>query len=111
MCINFYRSIVSKPLTSAPERLQRMLLRLQRYTIQLVFKPSSEVIVAECLSRVYPANSALPMKFEEELAILIDDQQAAEIRMVASKEALDRIKRYDDDIHCASETKNHRLAH
>jgi hypothetical protein len=46
-------AIVSKPLTSAPKRLQRMLLRLQRYTIQLVFKPSSEVVVADCLSRAY----------------------------------------------------------
>ena len=47
-------SIFKKTLTSAPRRLQRMLLRLQNYTFDLIFKPGTEVIVADTLSRAYP---------------------------------------------------------
>ena len=50
-------SIFKKTLTSAPRRLQRMLLRLQNYTFDLIFKPGTEVIVADTLSRAYPAKN------------------------------------------------------
>ena len=46
-------AIVKKALSSAPKRLQRMLLRLQRYTFQLIFKPGSELILADTLSRAF----------------------------------------------------------
>ena len=46
-------SIVKKSLTSAPPRLQRMLLQLQRYEIKMMYKPGKEVIIADALSRAY----------------------------------------------------------
>ena len=46
-------SIVRKSLTSAPPRLQRMLLRLQRYEIKMRYKPGKEMIIADTLSRAY----------------------------------------------------------
>ena len=46
-------SIVKKSLTSAPPRLQRMLLRLQRYEIKMMYKPGNEMIIADTLSRAY----------------------------------------------------------
>ena len=46
-------SIVKKSLTSAPPRLQRMLLRLQRYEIKMTYKPGKEMIIADTLSRAY----------------------------------------------------------
>lgn len=84
-------AIMKKSLTTAPKRLQRMLLRLQRYTFELVFRPGSQVVIADALSRAYPPESATPTKFAEELATLVNDEQDEELRMVASPETLQRI--------------------
>jgi hypothetical protein len=85
-------SIVKKALTTAPKRLQRMLLRLQRYDFELVYRRGSEVIIADALSRAYPPDSAVQTPFEYELASLIDDELAAELRMVASDATVNRIR-------------------
>src|SRR5436190_1919486 len=44
-------SIFKKPLISAPKRLQRMLMRLQRYNFNVIYKPGSLLFVADFLSR------------------------------------------------------------
>ena len=44
-------SIMSKPLCDAPLRLQRMLLQLQRYDFEIIYRPGSQVPVADALSR------------------------------------------------------------
>jgi hypothetical protein len=44
-------SIFKKPLHQAPKRLQSMLLALQRYPSKVVYKPGSEQITADMLSR------------------------------------------------------------
>lgn len=44
-------SIMKKPLASAPPRLQRMLLRLQKYSISVVHVPGKDIPVADTLSR------------------------------------------------------------
>ena len=46
-------AIVNKPLHSAPARLQRMLLLLQKYNLKFVFKKGTELYVADTLSRAY----------------------------------------------------------
>ena len=51
-------AISKKALSSAPKRLQRMLLRLQRYTFQLVWRPGSELIIADIFSRPKPPHEA-----------------------------------------------------
>ena len=45
------QAIMGKPLMDAPRRLQRMLLRLQRYRLSLTFKPGKDMLVADTLSR------------------------------------------------------------
>ena len=47
-------SILAKPLVSAPKRLQRMILRLQRYDLDVRYKKGSELHLADTLSRHYP---------------------------------------------------------
>ncbi|XP_054769307.2 uncharacterized protein K02A2.6-like [Lytechinus pictus] len=47
-------SIHRKNLANAPPRLQRMLLRLQPYDFNLVYKPGREVALADGLSRINP---------------------------------------------------------
>lgn len=45
--------IVRKPLLSAPKRLQRMLLRLQRYNFDVIYVPGLDMLLADTLSRAY----------------------------------------------------------
>jgi len=47
-------AIYKKALAASPKRLQRMWLRLQRYDLELVFRPSGEMIMADTLSRAFP---------------------------------------------------------
>ena len=47
-------SIYKKPLASAPKRLQRLLLRVQQYDVDLRYKPGSEMYLADTLSRAFP---------------------------------------------------------
>jgi hypothetical protein len=51
-------SILKKPLATAPARLQRMLLRLQKYDINLVYKQGKLLQVADTLSRAQLAETA-----------------------------------------------------
>ena len=46
-------SIVVKPLNCAPKRLQRMLLRLQKYTLDIKYKKGAYMYLADTLSRAY----------------------------------------------------------
>jgi transposase InsO family protein len=46
-------SILKKPLHSAPMRLQKMILKLQRYDITLIYKKGTELLLADTLSRAY----------------------------------------------------------
>ena len=46
-------SIFKKPLHQAPMRLQRMLLRLQRYSLKVNYRPGKELHIADALSRAF----------------------------------------------------------
>ena len=46
-------AIVRKPLKAAPQRLQRMLLRLQKYNLALKYKKGQDMFLADTLSRAY----------------------------------------------------------
>ena len=43
--------ILRKPLAVAPPRLQRMILQLQRYNIEIVHRPGKDIPIADTLSR------------------------------------------------------------
>ena len=45
--------IVQKPLNTAPKRLQRMLLQLQKYSLDVKYKKGSHMYLADTLSRAY----------------------------------------------------------
>ena len=44
-------SILRKPLGAAPSRLQRMLLQLQRYDLNVIYTPGKDLLIADTLSR------------------------------------------------------------
>ena len=47
------QSIFSKPLQNAPARLQRFLLQLQKYDLDVKWKPGKELFIADTLSRSF----------------------------------------------------------
>ena len=51
--LNPLKSITNKPLACAPPRLQRMLLRFQRYNVKVVYVPGKQIPLAENLSRIF----------------------------------------------------------
>lgn len=59
-------AIFLKPLSQAPSRLQRMMLQLQGYDIELVYK-CSEMYIADALSRAFPKDIVTD-NFEREIA-------------------------------------------
>jgi transposase InsO family protein len=62
-------TIMKKPLLSAPMRLQRMMLQLQRYDLSLVYKKGSQLFIADTLSRAY-LNETFPADIYEDYEIL-----------------------------------------
>lgn len=86
-------SIHRKSLAAAPKRLQRLLLRLQRYDYDLVYIPSSQLILADTLSRAYPPTTGECTSFPEELAALstVDADQMSELKMIASTDTIARL--------------------
>ena len=46
-------AIFKKSLLNAPKRLQRMLLRLQRYEFDVTYKKGTSLLLADTLSRAY----------------------------------------------------------
>ncbi|KAG1933981.1 retrotransposable element [Pimephales promelas] len=60
-------TITRKPLLDAPKRLQRMLLRLQRYDINVVYVPGRLMYLADTLSRAYLPECASEGSVETEI--------------------------------------------
>jgi hypothetical protein len=54
-------ALVKKSLASAPKRLRRMLLRLQRYNFTLVYRTGSQMLIADTLSRA-PLAGRTPLR-------------------------------------------------
>lgn len=46
-------TIVRKPLLSTPKWLQRMMLRIQKYDLDVVYVPGKDMLLADTLSRAY----------------------------------------------------------
>ena len=79
-------SISQKPLQSAPKRLQRMLLWLQRYNVHITYKKGSEMYLADALSRAYPKNSTQLSMPQTEFCHAIEELQLAEHLPISTKQ-------------------------
>ena len=79
-------TICKKPLATAPKRLQRLLLRLQQYDVEIRYKPGPEMYLADTLSRAYlPTTGRSPAEEETERIHAVDflpisEPQLAEIQ-------------------------------
>ena len=89
-------SISSKPLASAPKRLQRLLLRLQQYDTEIRYRPGREMYLADTLSRAYLSLSPTDTQrseTEKEVEsihavdyLAISEQQLSEIKQETAKD-------------------------
>lgn len=55
-------TIITKPLSSGPARVQRLLMRLQKYQGKVLYKPGKEMHIADTLLRAYLPETASPDK-------------------------------------------------
>jgi hypothetical protein len=82
-------SIYKKPLIAAPQQLQRMLLHLQKYDLEIQFKSGKQMYLADTLSRASLTN----VNNEDVLTI---EKKLEEIHMVdflqVRKASLEEIK-------------------
>ena len=79
-------AIVKKDLVNAPPRFQRLLLRLQKYNIQIQYKPGKSMIFADHLSRnVHPTPN-------DELTLPNLDLEISTLELNASPSKLQLIK-------------------
>jgi len=93
-------AVHKKGLNSAPKRLQRLLLRLQRYSYSLVYRPGTALVLADTLSRAFqPAAAggvtnadASEMPFYEELAACSETEQIGDLKLVASEAMIQKIR-------------------
>ena len=71
------QSIFQRNIDKAPPRIQRLLLRLQRYDIDLTFTPCRDIPVPDTLSRAYLPNSDIEDEsLEYQVHLLINNLPA-----------------------------------
>ena len=66
-------TIMKKPLHAAPARLQKLMMELQRYEVNVVYKKGKELYVADTLSRAYltePQDVLFHIIFEYDYCII-----------------------------------------
>lgn len=69
-------TIFKKPLLSAPKRLQGMLLQLQSYNLDVVYKPGPEMYVSDTLSRATPPCHGSDTPYIQHAVCAVDSTQA-----------------------------------
>ena len=77
--------IVKKPIHTAPKCLQRMLLHLQKYDIELQYKRGKEMHIADALSRAYSNNSAPRREEQSEFCHQVEDMVLSEHLPISSE--------------------------
>ena len=66
-------SITRKPITTAPKRLQRLLLRLVQYDVEILYKPGKEMYLADTLSRAFlPKTDRSQVELDTESINMVD---------------------------------------
>ena len=59
------KNIFMKNINKAPPRIQRFMMRLQRYDSQMEYAPGRTIVAADTLSRAYLANEESEISEEE----------------------------------------------
>ncbi|GFS12730.1 Pol polyprotein [Elysia marginata] len=82
-------TIIKKSLHKASPRLQTMMMRLMRYTLQVKYTPGSQMYIADTLSRAYISDQNEETNKNEETVLRI---MSATVCLPATKERLKEIQ-------------------
>lgn len=74
-------SIFKKPLSDCPARLQRMMLSLQKFNIQLIYKPGKNLIIADTLSRINVNKTANDLNYDNQVCVVNTNIQISDERI------------------------------
>ena len=86
---------MKKPLNGAPKRLQRMLLQLQKYSLDVTYKKGKHMHVANTLSCAYLSDEELEsINHTESLAVAPEDLEL--LKLEASHLRSQRCWNYHD---------------
>ncbi|KAK7111890.1 hypothetical protein V1264_011443 [Littorina saxatilis] len=81
-------SIIQKPLSAAPPRLQRMLLRTMKYNITLLYKAGREMYVSDTLSRApLPIKAPASDDWEAQVHLIVSSLPVSDEKLKIFKEA------------------------
>lgn len=78
--------IAKKSLSAAPARLQRMLLRLQRYDYSIVYQPGRDMILADSLSRMPSKATSDRIVLDYQVCLIQFSQNRLDVLRAATKE-------------------------
>ena len=78
-------TIFKKPLNTAPKRLQKMMMKLQRYSFRVKYKPGSQLYLADTLSRaaLQTPHEACVTGFEV-FRLHLENTKTANVRMTST---------------------------
>ena len=80
--------MTKKSLSAAPARLQRMILRLQRYDYSITYKPGKDMTLADSLSRLPKTNQDEEIKLELKVAFVqFSRNKIAQLQQETSKDS------------------------
>ena len=71
-------TILKKPLSQAPKRLQALAMRINRYDIEFSYVPGSALVIADTLNRAYPTHESTLLRMPylmNQLSISLLNQQ------------------------------------
>ena len=92
-------------MADVPKRLQRMLMHLQRYDIQVTYKKRSEMYLADALSRAYLEGTVTAKDWQSEHCLQVDEVNMVEDVPIDNPllEEIRRATKEDQELQCISE--------
>jgi len=83
-----FGSPFKKPLFQTPQRLQRMMLRLQRYDLQVEYEPGKNLFIADTLSRAPEESNETAANTKDEFEVLtLENMPISGVKLEQFKDA------------------------
>jgi len=89
-CTKFHQYVYGKKVKvqTDPQRLQRMMLRLQRYDLQVEYEPGKNLFIADTLSRAPEESNETSANTKDEFEVLtLENMPISEVKLEHFKDA------------------------
>ena len=85
-------SIFRKPLNDAPLKLQRMLLKLTKYDLDVRYVPGKQQVISDCLSRAPLSELNQPLSPEDVIGINLIGFESSTLKDLRRLQAMTRLQ-------------------